>query len=39
MVKSLLTLPVHLVILVSEVILEKVEVVERVLEMQAEEQW
>ena len=38
MVKSLLTLPVHLVILVSEVILEKVEVVERVQEKQAEKQ-
>ena len=38
MVKSLLTLPVHLAILVSEVILEKVEVVERVQEKQAEKQ-
>ena len=37
--KSLLTLPAHLVILVSEVILEKVEVVEVITERQAEEQW
>ena len=39
MVKSLLTLPVHLAILVSEVTLEKVEVAEAITERQAEEQW
>ena len=37
--KSLLTLPVQLAILVSEVTLEKVEVVEVITERQAEEQW
>ena len=39
MVKLLPTLPVHLVILVSEVTLEKVEVEVVITEKQAEEQW
>ena len=36
---SLLMLPVHLAILVSEVTLEKVEVAEVTTERQAEEHW